>query len=691
MELAEADVRWRGGAPLLRAGDASLAAGGAFLRREAAGERLAVLTLAGARGGRRQRLLLAGELLGLAVGVDAADADADADIVAVASVALAEEDVTLVLLDAVADPRAVGVVDGASAALAAAVCALSSLVLLCEDGSGGGGGGGVLGLSLSLAALEPAAAPAGPFPAAWPPFRALAAELLADWSPAEVLELLPRALTLDLSPDESLAAPSPSPPPSSALDDLLALRGSATASAGVVTRRRLLKTGLLPFARPLAPVKRFRGSEVTGETLHGLLDTVARLAAARDPLAEPEDAPLDLGGAWDELVEARCRAAAEDALATYVDCLQPAARESPPAELDAFAKLHADISRLSLDVFHAAAAAFPTASARRRAVRRQLKADMAARYEQELAVLRGTSRAFCEALRAELWGQLRVQAEAEADPAGATLRAVREFDAQYAARARGPEWEQVLRDFYRQDAVGAFERLQRAGAARASEEQLRELRERLERDAEARKQALTDRFAAQEAQLRAGLARERETMLKMQSAKQSRAKMDEREAARARDAVAALERCKSELEARVAALEQAREDAQVQRARMERQVGELEVAARREMASRAELVDTLAATIKAGEEKERALQEQVAALSAELGEKTFRVEGELQELARQLRKTGEERDELQRRLGDVFLRVTALPPAVQQHVFCAAEGEGERVRFADALASFMSE
>lgn len=694
MEMG-ADVTWRGGAPLL-ADDTLSAAGAAFLARETADERLAVLTLAGPRSGRRARASFVAELLGQSVDVDfPAEDEGGAEVVVVASVGCMEEDVTVVVLDASVDPRR----PAAGDALAAAVCALSSLVLHCDDGRGdddGATAAGLLGLSLSLASPSPPPSPPS-FLASWPPFRALVGDLMKEFAAVEVFELLPRALTLDLSRDEALVAAAscrPSPAPKrlasespSQLDDLLSLRAATAAGvSGVVSPRQVLQTGFLPFVRPLAPVKTLLGPEVTGETLHLMLRSLAKLAQARrqlDPHSDRDDAPLDLGSAWDELVETKCRAAAEDAVATYVDCLHPAARETPPMELGAFAKLHDDISRLSLDVFHSAAAAYPKSSARRRAVRRRLKEDIAARYEQELAVLRANSLAFCEALKSELWGKLSVQAVAydseEATSAGfdAMLHAVREFDAQYAEQARGPERDHVLRDFYRHEAVSAFERLKRAASERASEAHVQELRERLERDFDAKKQALVARFAAQEAQLRASVAREMEVMHKMQTAKLSRAKMDERDAARSRDTVAVLERSKSELEGKVAALEQAREDAQLQRTRLERQVGELEVAARREMASRAELVDTLAATIRAAEEKERALQEQVAALKGELGEKTFRVEGELRDLARQLHKTTEVRVVLP------VVRIQWTVLTVAACLFAAGEGraaeEAERV------------
>jgi hypothetical protein len=51
----------------------------------------------------------------------------------------------------------------------------------------------------------------------------------------------------------------------------------------------------------------------------------------------------------------------------------------------------------------------------------------------------------------------------------------------------------------------------------------------------------------------------------------------------------------------------------------------------------------------------------------------------------------QEKEELQKKLNEFFLRVTALPAALQQHLFCADAGDAKPVGFADALSSYMSE
>lgn len=49
----------------------------------------------------------------------------------------------------------------------------------------------------------------------------------------------------------------------------------------------------------------------------------------------------------------------------------------------------------------------------------------------------------------------------------------------------------------------------------------------------------------------------------------------------------------------------------------------------------------------------------------------------------------QEKEELQKKLNEFFLKVTALPESLQQHLFCM-ESDGQ-VEFADALTSFMSQ
>lgn len=48
----------------------------------------------------------------------------------------------------------------------------------------------------------------------------------------------------------------------------------------------------------------------------------------------------------------------------------------------------------------------------------------------------------------------------------------------------------------------------------------------------------------------------------------------------------------------------------------------------------------------------------------------------------------QEKEELQKQLNEFFIKITALPAALQQHLFCSESSE--EVQFADALSGFMS-
>ncbi|TYZ59516.1 hypothetical protein PybrP1_009418 [[Pythium] brassicae (nom. inval.)] len=678
---------WRNVALVDALSGALTAVGAALLESEAlADERLVVITLLGPPSTQRRRAELFADLLAAPASATSAGADPESALTLLASVTSIEEDWTALVLDASIPP-----LDTPAWGLLGAFCALSSLVVSCfDDSSDSDAVGGWFGAAAASAA--PPALPA--------PFTTLFQTLLREHAVVEVHELLPKLLTLDLSPRQALwelASASPRRPSAlraprasdaQVLDDIVELK-----RVGVARVDDVAETQQLAFFTPYAPVKRVFGVELTGELLQQLLQAFAHDAINGE-------AP-DVGSAWDGVVESRCAAVAADALATYVDCIRASAHERPPVELDAFNRLHDEFLQLAVDVFHAGAK--PFASARRRSVRDRLKASIAAAYVDELQALRANSRAHCEEVRAATWAEL-TQAlsdtgDSDSVSFAAVLDTVQRFDELYSTRASGPEKATVLREFYRHDAVLAFQRLEALATRALSEQHLQGLRDQLEAEFEARKAALVAHFQQEEVQLRACMARELETMHKVHQARSSRAKLDDGEAKRARDALSDAQRQNAELASQRAVLEHAHADALRQTAALARKADELEQAVRQEMTSRAELVDTLAAALKSGEAKESTLRAEAAELRHELGEKTFRVENELKELAAQLKKTTEEKDELQKQLNAFFLRITALPAALQQQLFCS-DGSGDEqqqqqqeprdVQFADALRGFMS-
>ncbi|KAG7398294.1 hypothetical protein PHYBOEH_011378 [Phytophthora boehmeriae] len=646
------DASWQN-LPLVDAAGTLTPEGTRFLEQDLADERLAVVTLLGPPPTRGSRCELVANLLAQETAPAITSDDA---LVLLASIKNEDEDFQVLLLD-VNTPEGEDPASGLEV-LTGAFCALSSLVISCYDEIG------------SSCCLLPAL----------PAFQMLFQTLVRDYTTMEVYEILPKMLSVDFSPSRSLAEKLVSAEKeetdsaSEALETLCRFK-----TKGVSYPCGMAKMRLDEFCGSHTTVKRLFGLEMTGEMLGSLLHILSLQALGQDP--------LDFGTAWDDYVEEKCRVLAEDALNTYVDCVHPSVSEQPPIELDAFTQLHEEIRRLSMDVYHSAS---KYTSTRYRTVRNKLKVDIRLHYEMELSTLKQKSREYCEELRQTLWSKLMAMVTRAYDGGtfAAMLAAIQEFDRQFNEKARGPEKAAVLRQFYQHEAIQAFQQLENVVTRQLSESRLEGLRLQLEKDFTAKKEALVEHFKQEQAQLRTSMARDMETMQKMHEAKAARVKIDGSETKRLREELTELKRQYTEQEEKAIVLEHAQQDSTNQNRVLATKVEELEIAMRREMANRTELVDTLALTIKIAEEKENALNEKIAELQLELGEKTFRVEGELQDLAQLLRKTNEEKEELQKKLNEFFLKVTALPDTLQQHLFCL-DNDGQ-VDFADALTSYMS-
>ncbi|CEG42111.1 uncharacterized protein PHALS_12414 [Plasmopara halstedii] len=644
--MANTTVTWRS-VPLLNASGVLTPDGIRLLELELNEERLAVITFVGPPSTRTARNELVIKLLGQ---TDAAVPSSDDEsLILLASVSHRERDFQLLFLDInatnITDPDACSGLEQ----LIGAVCALSSLVISCYD---------EINLMSSFVSLL------------WQ-FQSLFQTLVDEFVTVEVFEIIPKLLSIDYSPNRSLA------------DKLVEAKNkgqeiSASTLANLIKLRDLgffcpnsiAQMTFDDFVGDFATVKSLFGLEMTGEVLGGLLRKLS--------LQIDEQRPLDFGIAWDDFVEDKCRAQAEEALSTYVDCVHPAVLEHPPMEFEAFKQLHEDIWRLSLDVYRSTS---KFKSIKYRTVRKQLKADIHIQYDHELDSLTQKSREFCESIRHDLWADLYAHATQTPDDRtfAAMLLAIQEFDQQYNEKASGPEKAAVLRSFYKNEAIQAFHQLESVITQQWSEQRLQKLRLQLEKDFDDKKTDLVKHFMHKEAELRSGMARDMETMQKMLEAKVARAKIEESEAKRHRDKLVELKRHNTELQEKLVILEHKQQDALIQNAVLITQVGELEHVVQREIESRTELVETLALTIDKAKKEEFALNERIGELQLELGEKTLRIEGELQDLTQRLRKTNEEKEELQEKLSELMFKVTALPEALQQHLFCV-ENDGFRIK-----------
>ncbi|KAF1330439.1 hypothetical protein FI667_g5004, partial [Globisporangium splendens] len=648
----------------------------ALLEQEIADERLAVITLLGAPSNQRARVEFFVRLLNQRQQYDAASANAPLTLLA--CVSYMEEDYNVLVLN-------VDITRGSPAnELIGGICALSSLVVSCYDTEEES--------AFSFNTVM------NSFPSEIASFTSLFQTLLKEHPPVEVYELFPSLLTVDFTPNRTFQDRGRSANDNTRHGDLNAITQLKRVSDVAYPDEIFSSTQDLEFFIPHAPVKKVFNTELTGDILLRMLQ-----AFTRDVFQNGQEP--DVGTAWDDIAEQKCEAVANDALQTYLDCIHSSSSagrdagdaedQEPPMELDAFHRLHEEIQRLAMDVYHAGTKAF--SSTRKRTIRNKLKASIRTKYEDEVRVLRDNSRNYCERIRQSIWSQLSKDEDSDNEENGssfaAALNTILRFDAEYNQQASGPEKVSVLREFYRHEAIHVFQRLETVVMQRMTDVHLRDLRDQLQREFETKKEALVTHFKQEETQLRACMVRELETMQKMHHARHARVKIDENESKRVRDELSRVQTLNAELERKNAVLEQSQDEFHTQRTALERKVGELELAVRQEMASRAELVDTLAATIKSQEQRERELQNEIARLNHDVSEKTFCVENELKDMTLQLRKTNEEKEELQKQLNDFFLKITTLPAGLQQHVLFSnqsQEEDVEQVPFADALTGFMS-
>ncbi|KAF1329786.1 hypothetical protein FI667_g5480, partial [Globisporangium splendens] len=670
------EVTWRNVALLDATTGGVTPAATALLEQEVADERLAVITLLGAPSNQRARVELFAQLLNQRQQYDAASANAPLTLLA--CVSYMEEDYNVLVLD-------VDITQGLPAKeLIGGICALSSLVVSCYDTEEES--------AFSFNTVM------NPFPSEIASFTSLFQTLLKEHPPVEVYELFPSLLTVDFTPNRTFQDRGRSANDNTRHGDLNAITQLKRVSDIAYPDEIFSSTQDLEFFIPHAPVKKVFNTELTGDILLRMLQ-----AFTRDVFQNGQEP--DVGTAWDDIAEQKCEAVADDALQTYLDCIHSSSSagrdtgdaedQEPPMELDVFHKLHEEIQRLAMDVYHAGTKAF--SSTRKRTIRNKLKASIRAKYEDEVRVLRDSSRNYCERIRQSIWSQLSKDEVNDNEENGssfaAVLNTILQFDAEYNQQASGPEKASVLREFYRHEAIHVFQRLETVVTQQMTDVHLRDLRDQLQHEFETKKEALVTHFKQEETQLRACMTRELETMQKMHHARHARVKIDENESKRVRDELSRVQTLNTELERKNAVLEQSQDEFHTQRTALERKVDELELAVRQEMASRAELVDTLAATIKSQEQRERELQSEIARLNHDVSEKTFCVENELKDMTLQLRKTNEEKEELQKQLNDFFLKITTLPAGLQQHVLFSNQSQGEdveQVPFADALTGFMS-
>ncbi|KDO31416.1 hypothetical protein SPRG_04031 [Saprolegnia parasitica CBS 223.65] len=415
------------------------------------------------------------------------------------------------------------------------------------------------------------------------------------------------------------------------------------------------------------PEKRLFNVTFTGPLLVAFLD------ACLQPTA---DGALDLLSAWDHIVDLQCEPIIADALQTYRDAMDGAVTESPPLELPAYETLHDDVSRMALALF-ASRATFPHAPARSKA--KAALWDALRRLDRDQRdSLDAHSEAFCSALCTQLWHA--VTADSTLEPASALL----EVSAKYHAACRGPAKHRVWSERIAADGAACFQQATAAAYAAWTDDKLANERDALDAAYKAKHATLTEHFCREKATLEARLQQEQSLQAKAHAAALARAKMENNETRRTRDELAAAQETIASLHEALRQRELEIKTANESIASLKREMVQLEAARADEAIARTALVDRLTESL----QTETALRAQLDAVeAARLADVTARASMAHDAVA-QLRILSEEKDMLQLKLNEFFLKASALPPAIQQHLLLPAESEP--VVFADALSSFMA-
>ncbi|OQR96239.1 hypothetical protein ACHHYP_16544 [Achlya hypogyna] len=413
-----------------------------------------------------------------------------------------------------------------------------------------------------------------------------------------------------------------------------------------------------------APDKAVLGTTFTGALLLAFTD------ACLQPTA---DGALDLVGAYDHVVQLQCAPVVADALQMYRDAMDGVATESPPLELAAYEKLHADMAAMALALF-ASRTSFPQSPARA-AAKASLRASLQALDSTQRAQLDATSEAFCVALRARLF-------DAHADEADAAA-ALAAMEAAYFAAARGPAKDRVWSRAVASAGAALLQRATAAAYASWTEDRLATERAALENAYRAKQAALVEHLAREQSQLEARVQQEQAVRAKAAAAAQARSNMEGHETRRTRDELATAQKTIVGLEEAARQQAQALDDAHEAIVALRRDVADRDAALAEEAAVRATLVDRLGEALRA----ETALQAKLA--ERQVADDTARenTTKALESALAQLRTVAEEKEMLQLKLNEFFLKASALPPAVQEHLLLCADSEP--VAFADALSSYM--
>nr|CCA19513.1 conserved hypothetical protein [Albugo laibachii Nc14] len=500
---------------------------------------------------------------------------------------------------------------------------------------------------------------------------------MIDWERhniATLYELLPQSIAISSESTEQMTMGENRV---SALEDLVRL-----GHLGVYSLQSIVEVNGIERKDML--LNKLRTKSMFGTALTANL--LGQLMIVMDQMIHSDVEEIDIEAAWDQVVHSRCKEIANEAFVMYSECLEAAVSESPPHELDAFQSLHEEMSNLAMEIYQNGA---KYASMEPQTVQQHLRKQLHEVYQQELGKLHDHSLQYCMLLKEDLWCLLQSNFEKEGQNGSnhMVLDAVKAFLEQYQDQAKGPAKSEVLALFVQQEASDALKYLEEHVTREANEEQVKDLRALLKQEYEDKREALTVHFKIEEEKMRQSVVSERKMMEKARQAHNVRANLDDNETSRLRVELKHHQEENKKLTEQAIVLEQNIVDASMEKKVLEETIQKLRHDLEMEGEHRCELIETLSQSIKIAEDKEKNLEAQITKLRELLESITLNADTRHQSLVATLDKRNEERKELQARLNELFMKITALPPSLQHEYFCT-DREGD-VQFADALAGYM--
>ena len=197
------------------------------------------------------------------------------------------------------------------------------------------------------------------------------------------------------------------------------------------------------------------------------------------------------------------------------------------------------------------------------------------------------------------------------------------------------------------------------------------------------------KFKEQEKNLRNSVQQEQATFAKLKSATQSRLNLREGETKRLQQKIdTQMDRIKA-LEKELIVEQHAGSSKEKENQTLKAEKAALQDTLDSERGAADSLRQVLEETLDALKQKDDESTKNIAKVKSSIDEIRRRHNEELDGVQNNLNKVREERDILQKKLSDFFMKVSALPESLQQQFFCSEQVD--EVGFADVLSSYMDE